>query len=599
MALQPGGVDGQPSAESSYELPLQGEGDGAADDEEDEEEVADLFGDFDAEGPPEGAHPVAISDGEVIDATCASAGAAAMKLVWFFEEAGSGLASGQSGLATVAVRHATSGELLVAVPGAFKPRPSLPAAPTGVPPRGSIAAVGLDGRPAKGRAKVPVAFIVWPESVFESRSVFRWEDVQGSVEQGDVMCFRDHPEVWPDCGDLLAKAENLGFGETRADCWVSAASEAEGAGRGRGSSGPARAPTPKAPSLEPRMDALESQMSEVLGLLRAQAAREPAPEAKPLPESEAPVPAGRADALKRAQSLLSRSEAPAGDLPKVGMSGIGRGQAPRAGDSALRQPQGLGKPAWSPPPVPGTHDGEAMTASLESALLFREMRQELQEERAERAKKKQQVFGLPGDEDAEGDGEIGGGPVSSMKGIDGVQRLKESFRRSPEKFAQSIETKMARIIDEYPGEVGSTSKHMVAVKYVASFMGVGTQQAVGRLAYALGQIHRALSKGELAEARFLVLISIAACCQQCLDGNWHVAWDLTPFAQPPWEVWKHRDLGELRKSYPFSPLFESAWVSLVSNKVREEEVLLKKRSPHKGFDKSDRPGKGGAKGDAP
>ena len=236
-----------------------------------------------------------------------------------------------------------------------------------------------------------------------------------------------------------------------------------------------------------------------------------------------------------------------------------------------------------------------MSVSLESVMLIREMRQELQEERAEKAKKKQVVFGLPGDEDAEGDGEIGGGPVSSMKGIDGVQRLKESFRRSPEKFAQSIETKMARIIDEYPGEVGSTSKHMVAVKYVASFMGVGTQQAVGRLAYALGQIHRALSKGELAEARFLVLISIAACCQQCLDGNWHVAWDLTPFAQPPWEVWKHRDLGELRKSYPFCPLFESAWVSLVSNKVREEEVLLKKRSPHKAFDKADKPGKGGGK----
>ena len=131
---------------------------------------------------------------------------------------------GQHGLATVAVRHATSGELLVAVPGAFKPKPNLPLAPIGVVPRASIVAVGLDGRPA-GRAKIPVAFIVWTDSVLESRSVFRWEDVQDTVEQGDVTCFLDRPDVWPDCGDLLAKAESLGFGETRADAWVSAASE--------------------------------------------------------------------------------------------------------------------------------------------------------------------------------------------------------------------------------------------------------------------------------------------------------------------------------------------------------------------------------------
>ena len=145
----PQGLEAVPSAESSYEdvagaqLPmperLQGSDDG-----EDEEDLAGFFGDFDAEGfgaggaegPRDEALPVPILDGAVIDETCVSGGAAAMKLVWFFEELGSASSQGQHGLATVAVRHATTGELLVAVPGAFKPKPNLPLAPTGVVPRG-------------------------------------------------------------------------------------------------------------------------------------------------------------------------------------------------------------------------------------------------------------------------------------------------------------------------------------------------------------------------------------------------------------------------------------------------------------------------------
>ena len=193
-------------------------------------------------------------------------------------------------------------------------------------------------------------------------------------------------------------------------------------------------------------------------------------------------------------------------------------------------------------------------------------------------KKTKKIFGLSvGDEeDEEGDEVPAAGP--GVKGIDGMSRLKESFRRNPEAFAQSIERKMARLLDEYPGEVGTTPKSMVAVKYNASFMGIGTQQAVGRLSYALAQIHRALVREEYAEARFLTLISLAACDQQCLDGNWHTAWEPTPFAQPPWEVWKQRDLGEMRKSYPFSPLMDPAWVSLASAQVREVEAILKKRT---------------------
>ena len=258
-------LGGVPSAESSYEdvapLPMSGAG-GPGSDEENEADVAELFGDFDAEGDAEGPAddglPVPILDPSVIDQTCASGGAAAVKLVRFFEYLGASSLHGQHrGLATVAVRHATSGELLVAVPGAFKPKPNLPVASTGVVPRASVAAVGLDGRLA-GRAKVPVAFIVWNGPLLENRSVFHWEDVQECVDQGDMMFFLDRPDVWPDCGDLLVNAESLGFGETRADVRASAASEAEGTGAKKGKA-PPRVPAPKKSALEPRVDAIKGR----------------------------------------------------------------------------------------------------------------------------------------------------------------------------------------------------------------------------------------------------------------------------------------------------------------------------------------------------
>ena len=139
---------------------------------------------------------------------------------------------------------------------------------------------------------------------------------------------------------------------------------------------------------------------------------------------------------------------------------------------------------------------------MESALLFREMREELRTERAEKArqKRKQKVFvlGDAGGDAAEGDED---GPTpSSMRGIEGVEKLREAYRRHPASFSKSIEGKMARVLDEYPGEVRSTPPPMLAVWYVTTFMPMGTQQAVGRLAYSLAHIHRALTKEEDAEA---------------------------------------------------------------------------------------------------
>ena len=137
---------------------------------------------------------------------------------------------------------------------------------------------------------------------------------------------------------------------------------------------------------------------------------------------------------------------------------------------------------------------------------------------------------------------------------------------------------MSRRLTEYPGDTGETPEALLAVRYVTAWMGIGTQQAVGRMAYALAHVHRALVKGQTDWARFLTLITLSCIDQQTLDLNWGTAWTLMPVDQPPWDHWKTIDLSERRRSFMHSPLYDPQWVSLAAAKAKEEETLLKRRS---------------------
>ena len=125
------------------------------------------------------------------------------------------------------------------------------------------------------------------------------------------------------------------------------------------------------------------------------------------------------------------------------------------------------------------------------------MREELRTERLERKEKKQKarVFCLGADvEDCEEADEDARTP-SGMRGIEGVEKLRTVYKRHPAAFSKSIEEKMARVVDEYPGETGATPAAMLVVRYVTTFMPMRTQQAVGRMCYSLTHIHRAAEAG--------------------------------------------------------------------------------------------------------
>ena len=127
---------------------------------------------------------------------------------------------------------------------------------------------------------------------------------------------------------------------------------------------------------------------------------------------------------------------------------------------------------------------------------------------ARRKKQKARVFGLGADVEDGQEADEDARTPSGMRGIEGVEKLRAAYRRHPAAFSKSIEEKMARVLDEYPGETGATPAAMLAVRCVTTFMPMGMQQAVGRMCYSLARIHLALVREEFAEAKFLTLITL-------------------------------------------------------------------------------------------
>ena len=77
-------------------------------------------------------------------------------------------------------------------------------------------AVARDGSDVPGK-KVSVAFVILPESAFEARGIFYFEDAAPSVDEKALIAF-GFGDMWPDCGQLIARAEALGFGDSHDGC---------------------------------------------------------------------------------------------------------------------------------------------------------------------------------------------------------------------------------------------------------------------------------------------------------------------------------------------------------------------------------------------
>ena len=143
------------SPDSSYKLP-------EAPGEEDEEDgaaevaVAELFSSVD--GAAENEFPDWLVDGALVGRFVVDQGSGHDQLVGYFE----GVAP--KGLVAVPIGGARTGEILVAVPWSFKPKPPLSLSPNQRQPRGSVIAFDAMGQ-SLGKT-ILVVLMVWDAGVF-------------------------------------------------------------------------------------------------------------------------------------------------------------------------------------------------------------------------------------------------------------------------------------------------------------------------------------------------------------------------------------------------------------------------------------------------
>ena len=66
--------------------------------------------------------------------------------------------------------------------------------------------------------------------------------------------------------------------------------------------------------------------------------------------------------------------------------------------------------------------------------------------------------------------------------------------------------------------------------------------------------------------------------QAMLDNNWTTAWDLmSQPTRPPFTEWGAMDVEGMKKEQVHSRLADPGWIGAISGKVKDEDVLRKRR----------------------
>lgn len=371
--------------------------------------------------------------------------------------------------------------------------------------------------------------------------------------------------VWPHNGDEIVKAVNTDQLATLAREWVQQDEVAISEAYATAVEAPAEAaPNPTEGLLNQLLEQVQATAASVANL-RA--------DVDVMKQAPPPPNTGPVDALAQAQQLV--------------------GPAPRT--RAAVQDVALAAPRGS-----GALDGEGLeevaevgaAGDISTDTLLKTALVKLLE--GQTKKKKTKAPGLPlaqalSDSDDEEDSADPLRKLSGARGTMLAERLRLSMESCPQDYIAAIEALAAQMVgDHVPGPA-------TMEKYVKEQLPMGSERGLGYMAWGLARALTLIRAGEKDKCHLILLLLVAALEQYRIDGVWTSAWRLTNLTPPPFAEWNSRasSIAEIRTNHAHARIIHSTWAATVVARLKDEEVLMKRRQ--KPF-YEDRPPKGGKGG---
>eukprot|EP00439_Symbiodinium_sp_Y106_P053150 s5083_g7.t1 len=213
-----------------------------------------------------------------------------------------------------------------------------------------------------------------------------------------------------------------------------------------------------------------------------------------------------------------------------------------------------------------------------------------------KASKKKQALGVAS-LDSSSEEEDGLAKLSGAKGTVLGEKLKAAMKKNPEAYsdailklaAESVGSEVFRIedLEQFVKEEMPVFRIEDLEQFVKEEMPVGTQKTLGYSTWNLLHIYKFLHAGQVEKAKLQVLLGVAATEQFLLDQNWGSGERLLHIPKPPFQTWRASEgyINSLRGELSHSRLIPPTWAASIIARLRDEEVLVRRRGKFKGTGK--------------